>query len=287
MHLPISSLLHNRKKGFMEDLNTRIAHTLILAGFLVAALVFNDWKDVNLLWGAVIASAAFLVTSSISWMLCSRKYLLTIFSALFVKELRLSCSYLYKIEIDDKYLLIKSRKHGKFQPVGGNFKRNKYSTNFLEKIELHKDDRFTNGNRSSDDLRLFIKGCNLQKFLKWYNAPEKQREVSYDREFYEELVEPGYLPNDTFPYPQIDFKKQIVTPVRYSEYLHCKEVHIYDIVELKPTHQQKEHLKGIVQKGNTEQFVWVDASTISKMGYQQSVQSSSISITDHAKEILV
>ncbi|WP_319229969.1 hypothetical protein [Draconibacterium orientale] len=271
----------------MEDINTRIAHTLILAALLIAAFVFNDWQDVNLLWGAVIATAAYLIASIISWTLCSRMYLTTIFAALFVKKLRLSCSYLYKIEIDDKYLLIKSRKHGKFQPVGGNFKRNKYSTNFLEKIELHKDDRFTNGNRSSDDLRLFIRGCNLQKYLKWYNASEKQREVSYDREFYEELVESGYLPNDLFPYPQIDFRKQIVTPVRYSEHLDCKEVHIYDIVELKPTPQQDEYLRKLMSKGNTEQFVWVDTGTIRRRGYERSTQSSRIEITDHAKEILV
>lgn len=271
----------------MEDKNFRTANTVILAGLIVAAFIFDDWKNVNLLWDVIIATTAFLVASLISWLLCSQKYIATILAALFVKELRLSCSYLYKIKIDDNYLLIKSRKHGKFQPVGGNFKRNKYSTSFLETIELKEDDRFTNGNRSSDDLRLFIKGINLQKFLKWYNAPEKQREVGYDREFYEELVEPGYLPNNLFPYPQIDFRKQIVTPVRYSDHLDCKEVHIYDIVELKPTHQQEEYLRKLMCEGNTEQFAWVDASTIRRRGYEQSTQSSRIEITDHAKEILV
>lgn len=285
--MPISYLLHNRKKGFMEDRNFRIANVIILAGLLVAVYFFYDWKHVSFLWDVIIATASFLVASIISWILCCRKYLNTIMAAIFVKELRLSCSYLYKIKVDDDYLLIKSRKHGKFQPVGGNFKRNRYSTNFLEKIELHEDDRFTNGSRSSDDLRLFIKGSNLQKFLKWYNAPEKQREVSYDREFYEELVEPGYLPNELFPFPQIDFRKQVVTPVRYSEHLNCKEVHIYDLVELKPTHQQEEYLRALAKKGNSEQFVWVNANTIRRRGYQQSLQSSSIAITDHAKEILV
>ena len=52
---------------------------------------------------------------------------------------------MYKIKIDDSYLLVKSRKHGKYQPVGGNFKRNKYSTGFLEKIELCEDEYFTDG----------------------------------------------------------------------------------------------------------------------------------------------
>ncbi|WP_346855396.1 hypothetical protein [uncultured Draconibacterium sp.] len=271
----------------MEDRNFRIANIIILAGLLASAYIFESWEHIGFLWDVIIATAAFLVASIISWMLCSRKYLETILAALFVKELRLSCSYLYKIKIDDNYLLIKSRKHGKFQPVGGNFKRNKHSTSFLETIELKEDDRFTNGNRSSDDLRLFIKGFDLQKFLKWYNAPNKQREVTYDREFYEELVEPGYLPNNMFPFPKIDFRKQIVTPVRYSEHLDCKEVHIYDIVELKPTHEQEGYLRKLMSKGNTEQFVWVDTNTIRRRGYLQSTQSSKIHVTDHAKEILV
>lgn len=287
MHLHVSYLLHNRKNEFMEERNFRIANVIILAGLLIAVYFFRGWEHVNFIWDVVIATASFLVASIISWILFSRKYLNTILTAIFVKDLRLSCSYLYKIKVDDNYLLIKSRKHGKFQPVGGNFKRNKYSTNFLEKIEIHEDDRFTNGSRSSDDLRLFTKGYDLQKFLKWYNAPEKQREVSYDREFYEELVEPGYLSKEVFPFPQIDFRKQVVTPVRYSEHLNCKEVHIYDIVELKPTHQQEEYLRKLAKKGNAEQFVWVDANTIRRRGYKQSEQSSKIAITDHSKEILV
>lgn len=271
----------------MEDRNFKTANAIILAGLLIGVYFLKSWEHVNFVWDVIIATASFLVASIISWILCSRNYLNTIVSALFIKELRLSCSYLYKIKVEDKYLLIRSRKHGKFQPVGGNFKRNKYSTNFLEKIELHEDDRFTNGSRSSDDLRLFIKGSDLQKFLKWYNAPEKQREVSYDREFYEELIEPGYLPKDLFPFPQIDFRKQIVTSVRYSEHLDCKEVHIYDVVELMPTQQQKDYLQEQAKKGNSEQFIWADVNTIRRRGYQQSSQSSPIAITDHSKEILV
>src|SRR5690606_23386036 len=152
-----------------------------------------------------------------------------------IKKLRISCSYLFRIKVDDQFLLIKSRKHGKFQPVGGNFKRNSRSKEFLEKYEISEDDKFSNGHNRKDDLRLYIHGWNLLRFIKWYNNADKKREVSYDREFYEELVKPGFLPEKLFPYPVIEFKKQIFRPIIYSPYLKCKELHIYDIVELIPS----------------------------------------------------
>jgi len=271
----------------MGDKYLRVANIVILAVLLVSALVFKKWEHVNYLWDCVYATSLLLVVSVVSWALASRKYLTTIIAALFVKNLRLSCSYLYKINVGDYYLLVKSRKHSKYQPVGGNFKRNQYSSSFLSNIEVKKDEYFTNGDRSAEDLRLFIKGSDLQKYLKWYNAPNKQREVSYDREFYEELVEPGFVSGKIFPFPKIDFRKQIVTPVFYSEHLKCKEVHIYDIVELIPTQKQKEYLQQLIDKGNTDNYIWVDATTIRNEGYQQAAKGSQHHITDHSKEILV
>ncbi len=271
----------------MEDKYFRIVNSVIVLVLLLTATILNRWEHVNFLWDGVWATSLILAGSFGTWMLSTQKYLKTIFAAMFVKKLRISCSYLYKIKVDDLYLLIKSKKHGKFQPVGGNFKRNKYSSSFLHEIEIEKDECFTNGGRSADDLRLFIKGCDLPKFLKWYNAPNKQREVSYDREFYEELVESNYFDGEVFPFPRIDFRKQIVTSVRYSEHLKCKEVHIYDIVELMPTHKQEKFLKQLKSRGNTDNFIWIDGHTIQNEGYQQATKNSNYHITDHSKEILV
>lgn len=270
----------------MEERHARIIGVVITVGLICTAFFTKDTDIKQSLWGAAIGASIATITALGGWVLRYRKQLKTIFQAMFIWNLRISCSYLYRIKVDDYYLLIKSRKHGKFQPVGGNFKRNKFSYRNLRKIEVKEDDKFSNGRRSNDDLRLYIRGYRLPQFLKWYNSPDKEREVSYDREFYEELVEPGFFPSNLFKYPVIDFIKQVITPVRYSRYLKCFEVHIYDIVELCPTHVQQDFLSDLLKQGDGEDFKWATSSTIRQQGYQEHKQSTPFEITDHSIEIL-
>ena len=270
----------------MEERHTRFLTAFITIFLFIAFLTIDDKEYHELLWGAFVGAALTSSTQIGGWMLCNRKRLLTILPAIRVWNLRISCSYLYRIKVDDHYLLIRSRKHGKYQPVGGNFKRNKFSHDTLQKIEVRDDDKFTNGHRSADDLRLYIRGYRLTQFLKWYNSPNKKREVSYDREFYEELVEPGHFSSELFKYPIIDFIKQVITPVRYSQYLKCYEVHIYDIVELTPLHEQSKFLKELKNKGDGAEFKWATDITIRNQGYEASQLVAPYEITDHSIEIL-
>lgn len=270
----------------MKGRHALILSFLIMIFLLLALLIIDNSEYHNLLLGALVGLA---ISSSMQvggWMLCNRNRLVTILCAIGVRNLRISCSYLYRIKVDDHYLLIRSRKHRKFQPVGGNFKRNKFSHETLQKLEVKTDDKFTNGNRSADDLRLYIRGYRLTDFLKWYNSPNKKREVSYDREFYEELVEPGHFSSESFKYPVIDFVKQVITPVRYSKYLKCYEVHIYDIVELMPHHEQSKYLRELKNKGDGAEFKWATDTTIRNQGYEASQLMAPYPITDHSIEIL-
>lgn len=272
----------------MEEKYSILINYLLAIVLLACSLLIENREINGLLLGGFFATALSGTIGLVSWILGIRKKLKTVFAALFIKKLRVSCSYLYSIKVDGYYLLVKSRKHGKYQPVGGNFKRNKNSHHSLNKLEAKPDDKFNNGGRSSDDLRLFIKGYKLSQFIKWYNAPNKEREVSYDREFFEELVEPGIFPSHIFKYPIITFHKQIVTPVRFSNHLNCYEVHIYDIVELDPTTEQLEFTKTLKQeKGDTDEYKWASFDTISNQGYQGSEIQSPYTITDHSKEILI
>lgn len=270
----------------MEVRHTRILNFLIMVLLLIALLTIDNSEYHKLLLGTFIGALLTSCTQIGGWLLCNRNRLMTILTAIFICNLRISCSYLYRIKVDDHYLLIRSRKHGKYQPVGGNFKRNKFSHDILQKLEVRADDKFTNGYRSSDDLRLYIRGYKLPQFLKWYNSPDKKREVSYDREFYEELVEPGHFSSDLFKYPIIDFIKQVITPVRYSQYLKCYEVHIYDIIELKPLNEQDKFLKELKNKGDSAEFKWATDTTIRNQGYQASQLEAPYQITDHSIEIL-
>lgn len=270
----------------MEERHTRILNFFITASLIIAALVSKGKYYNGSLWGAAIGSAISLISTTGGWVLNHRKHLRTIVSAAFIWNLRISCSYLYRIKVDDHYLLIKSRKHGKYQPVGGNFKRNKFSHDTLSMLEVRDDDKFSNGHRSAEDLRLYIRGYKLSQFLKWYNSPNKKREVSYDREFYEELVEPGHFPFELFKYPVICFIKQVITPVRYSQFLKCPEVHMYDIVELTPREEQSKFLIELKSKGDCDEFKWASISTIRNQGYQSTHLGTSYPVTDHSIEIL-
>ncbi|WP_421918868.1 hypothetical protein [Marinifilum sp.] len=271
----------------MKESYSKLINLIIAVVLLVIALFIEDKDHKNMLLGGCFAVTLTAFANWLDWFIQNRKVIGTLSKALTVKHLRLSCSYLYKIQVEDKYLLVKSRKHSKFQPVGGNFKRGKYSNSFLNKLEVEPDDKFTNGGNSKDDLRLYIKGYRLGRFLNWYNQPNKEREVSYDREFYEELVETDILPKPLFPYPTINFRKQVVTNVKYSEHLDCKEVHIYDIVELSPTGKQLNHLKEMLNQPESDKFKWVDANTIKQQGFRAELQKAPFLITDHSAEILI
>jgi len=270
------------KESYSKFINLIIAIVLGSASQFIA-----DTAMQNLFLGGSFAAGITAFTNWFSWGLENRSLLRTLVQALFVRKLRLSCSYLYKIEVEDKYLLVQSRKHKKYQPVGGNFKRNKYSNSFLNKIKAEPDDKFTNGDKSKEDLRFYIRGYRLARFIRWYNQANKEREVSYDREFFEELIEPGILLNKLFPYPIINFRKQVITKVKYSDHLKCKEVHFYDIVELNPTIEQLNYLKNLSTSNMNESCKWVKADVIKNQGYQSNLQETPFPITDHSAEILI
>ncbi|MDM8161482.1 hypothetical protein QUH73_16800 [Labilibaculum sp. K2S] len=270
------------KESYSKVINLIIAIVLGSASQFVA-----NTATQNLLLGGAFAAGITAFTNWFCWGLENRGVLRTLVQAFFVRRLRLSCSYLYKIEVEDHYLLVKSRKHKKYQPVGGNFKRVTTSNSFLNKLEVEPDDKFTNGGRSKDDLRLYIKGYRLARYLKWYNQANKEREVSYDREFYEELVETNILPNHLFPFPRINFRKQIITKVKISDKLKCKEVHIYDIVELVPTEEQLKFLKGMLNLPESNKYKWVNADIIRSEGYRSDLKVTPYPITDHSAEILI
>ena len=267
----------------MEEKNKSFITLILATILLVLAIVFKDSKNVNLLWGSLVGISSTLFINFGLWLQNAWKNISTIFHAFFIRRLRLSCSYLYRIKVDNHYLLIKSRKHGKYQPVGGNFKKNKFSHQFLKKVELEEDDKIQCTERTGDDLRLYIHGCNFMKFLKWYNSPDREREISYDREFYEELVEPGILPPELFPYPVSNFCKQVIRPITYSAHFHCKEIHIYDIVELIPNEKQLDFLRNLKKNGDTELIKWATIESIRCEGYQGVEKGSPYHITDHSR----
>ena len=163
------------------------------------------------------------------------------------KEIRFSISYLFRIKIPNtnSYLLVLNRRiDNQLQPVGGVYKR--YGDDKLFEKWDYMPDNKRNGldvdDESFSDLRFKVKGKHVIDVIKWFEEG-KEREISAEREFFEELIKPKIL--DAQIFSQIKYKhlKRISKNLKWSEHFSCYEVLIYDIMELLPTEQQNEELK--------------------------------------------
>lgn len=176
-------------------------------------------------------------------------YMKTLFWKYRNKDIRFSISYLFRIKIPNtnSYLLVLNRRiDNQLQPVGGVYKR--YGDDKLfEKWEYTPDNK-RNGldvdEESSDDLRFKVKGKHVIDVIKWFEEG-KEREISADREFCEELLKPEILDKDVFRHIRYKQVTRISKNLKWSEHFTCHEVLIYDILELLPTETQKEYLKNL------------------------------------------
>lgn len=158
------------------------------------------------------------------------------------KEVRLSFAYLFRIEIDGKYLLVKGKRLSKqFQPVGGVYKFYSEAKPTLEKFKYRVDTQMGNIDET-DDLRIFIKGRYLLQFMDWFLSM-KDREYDPYREFSEELLDTKLLPLHEFKsirYRKIGVHNDGIT---YSKYLNCNEVVYADVFEITLTDRQKQAVR--------------------------------------------
>lgn len=168
------------------------------------------------------------------------------------QDLYLSFSCLYKIEVEGKYLLVRGhRLKDRYQPVGGVYKFYPAARDFLNSIHFQPDTMVGNIN-DTDDLRIRIKGKNLLKFMDWFLS-EKNRECDPKREFYEELICSGMLPEEPFrhlQYHKVDVHNKGVTksiiPNRIPEVIYA------DIFEVILNEEQKDLVKAAVNSYPTE-----------------------------------
>lgn len=123
-------------------------------------------------------------------------------------SIRLSISYLYRIKINDKYLLVKSNHDGNWQPVGGVYKTLPGSEKIFEELNVQPDRVFqTEKGIAKCDLRVHVNGKNVIPFLRWFDSGE-DRELSPWREFCEELITTtNILKADNFRYINYKYKE--------------------------------------------------------------------------------
>lgn len=185
----------------------------------------------------------------------------------FRKEVRISISYLYRIEDRGRYLLIKGQRlENQYQPVGGVYKFNPSARGRLQNWGVLTDDLIPIDKVSQDDLRIRTMGRNLIPLVRWF-AGGTSRESGPWREFYEELVKTEILPAENFPHVAADYVRRHFTRIRYSSFSQCPELLIADIYELVPTDSQRADLQLLTAESSASpQYIWADAALIKRRG---------------------
>ena len=86
-------------------------------------------------------------------------------------HLRVSIAYLFRIKIDNRYLIIKGRRIDQYQPVGGVYKYHPEEVRDLfNKLDVRDDKLMPIDDHSRDDLRIRVPGRNLIEFLNWFTS---------------------------------------------------------------------------------------------------------------------
>lgn len=182
----------------------------------------------------------------------------------FRRKIRISASYLFRVRIDGKYLLVKSNRWHHYQPVGGVYKVSDGAKQFLDDIGALDDDLVPIDEASLHDLRLRIPATKLIPFLRWFESG-RSRETSPWREFYEELLKTKTLPSAKFPFVLDNFIRRDIRKIRFSPYSQSLELMIADIHELLPTPDQLLALQQLEAVRHPD-VIWATEDRIRRLG---------------------
>jgi hypothetical protein len=235
----------------------------------IVALVFGRWVVSDELrpelYGMSIGCLLIILAELIFYAYDHRHFLKLYWSCFrSKKELRLSIAYLYRIEVNGKYLLVKSnRLHDTYQPVGGVYKYfNPEGRRQLEELGMVTDNYIENDEISEYDLRIKLQERRqITAFLQWFINGEN-REVNPWREFYEELVAPGTLPQEHFGYIHYELVGQDFEPIHFDPFFKLDTLKYADIYRPKfVTPSQEEALRKLVNK-SSDDYIWATRDEI-------------------------
>lgn len=176
------------------------------------------------------------------------------------RDIRLSLSYIFRIEVEGKYLLVKGNRITQYQPVGGAYKMLPSFQQGKRGFKLLDDNCIPIDQVSKDDLRVRLKGKKLMEFLKWFTS-RKNREVGVHREFYEEMIATKILPYESYKNFTPEFLKSICTGIRDSVKYKIKELNIYDVYEIKLSESEIKSIYEFLEK-NPKEAILVNSKDI-------------------------
>ncbi len=241
---------------------------------IIATIALAIWSyctlDANLkpeLQGMVIAFCIAITIDVMMWFIKEARLLrlyLSCINPFARKEIRLTIAYLFKIEVNGRYLLVKSnRLNNTYQPVGGVYKYfHPEATLELNKLCIVTDNNIPNDEDSEFDLRLKQNNkLKLPLFIKWF-LKGIQRETDPWREFYEELIVPGILPANYFPYLHYELVGQHYDPIHYDTRFRTDTFKYADIYIPKyVNHHQETLVRNLVNVPSTD-YIWATEEEI-------------------------
>jgi hypothetical protein len=183
------------------------------------------------------------------------------------RQIRVSMAYLFRIVLDDKYLLIKNLKRGALSPIGGCYKFYESAESVLSGLNYknaYEADIDKYPNKYDMDLRLLLPLKNLFPFLKWFDLANG-REYDPYREFYEELREVDITNAELFS--KIRYSKYASHRVLsgYNQAKKYYELHHFDIFNVYLTPLQKEYLKDFINRSQCSDICLVSRREIEQL----------------------
>lgn len=159
------------------------------------------------------------------------------------ETIRLSFSYLIRIKVNNKYLLVLSgHKRNSFGPIGGVY-HIKYNDYVYNKLGFSRD----SSPGDPEDVRGTIVGKNIKKFIKWFNK-KKDREVSPEREFNEEFLSSKLIDKTAFKEQSFKFICTKYKGISFGHHYGCNELLRFDIYELILNNEQIKLLSNLNKK---------------------------------------
>lgn len=203
-------------------------------------------------------------------------------------DIRISFAYLFRIQVDGTYFLIRGNKKKKFQPVGGVYQKYDGSKAILKDI-FQEDDEMKKGNEK--DIRGRVKGKDLRKFIQWFES-RQDREITCHREFNEELINSGILDKEKFEELHYSYLGTHKTSIFTSEY-YGKEFLLADIYELELSENQKKEFSKLKEnydnaKNNSDiNYAFVNEHEIrTRHTSKRKVDDFDMDINNHTYKIL-
>lgn len=269
--------------------------TLIILSSSFCVWWLTEYHNQNI-WTVIIVSLLInLVSGPVYFILVEGLYNLKDFGLVWKayvihrdNDVRFSISYIFRIKVRDKYLLVKNRKANYYQPVGGAYKTLPGAEKIFEKYKIQPDNRFeTSHGIAKNDLRFRVKGKYVMDIIRWFNSRE-DREISQWREFCEELLTSGII-TKKYEFRYIDYKYvgTLQTPMKKARKLDCQEILIYEIYDLIPSNEQKNELEKMLNAGDTEHVKFASELLIKKLGFDENIKEIIYEIGTHTKWALL